>query len=498
MLDSVDVGSSSLASYRGLAPDDLLDAVSHAARALRGARVLHLNATPYGGGVSELLRSVVPLLNDLGVAADWRIISGDEPFFQVTKTIHNGLQGAPVELADADKARYLATSRKNAAAFDTKGYDFIFVHDPQPAALLEFTGKGNARWIWRSHIDTANANAAVWSFLRPFLAEFDASVFTMAEFVPADLPTPVVEIIPPAIDPRNPKNLALPEATARQVLEWIGVRTDLPLVTQVSRFDPWKDPLGVIAAYRIAREEVPDLQLALVGSMATDDPEGWEMYRAIRGAIADDKRVHVFTNLVGVGNVEVNAFQALSKLVIQKSLREGFGLVVAEALWKGTPVVAGRAGGIPLQMADDTGGLLVDSVEECARAMITLLRDEPRARALGASGRERVRRHFLIPRMVLDELSLMRRLAAGAAAGRAFEWVSHRDPVCGMAVEEAYETATIDGLTLRFCSSRCRATFSAAPERYLGSSSSRLAGFSGTAFSTGLPSASNQSAAGRS
>ena len=468
MLASVDVGASSLASYRGLAPDDLLDAVAEAARALRGARVLHLNATPYGGGVSELLRSAVPLLNDQGLVADWRIISGDEPFFQVTKAIHNGLQGAAVTLSDADKARYLATSRANAAGFDSSSYDFIWVHDPQPAALLEFTGKGDARWIWRSHIDTANANAAIWSFLRPFLAEFDASVFTMAEFVPTDLPTPVAEIIPPAIDPRNPKNLGLPEETARQVLEWIGMRTDLPLVTQVSRFDPWKDPLGVIAACRIARREVPDLQLALVGSMATDDPEGWDIYRQIRAAIAGDKQIHVFTNLIGVGNIEVNAFQALSKVVIQKSLREGFGLSVAEALWKGTPVVAGRAGGIPLQMADDTGGLLVDSVEECADAIVSLLRNEPHARALGASGRERVRRHFLTPRMVLNELLLMRRLTAGATAGRPLEWLSHRDPVCGMAMQAAEERLAVDGLTLGFCSKQCRDKFVAAPERYLG------------------------------
>jgi trehalose synthase len=466
MLDIVDVGESSLASYRGIAPDDLVDAVIDAARGLRGARVLHLNATPYGGGVSELLRSVVPLLNDRGLKADWRIISGDEPFFQVTKAIHNGLQGAPVELTDGDKARYLATSRANAAGFDAD-YDFIFVHDPQPAALLGFTGKGRARWIWRSHIDTANANDGVWSFLRPFLAEYDASVFTMAEFVPVDLPTPLVEIIPPAIDPRNPKNLGLPHDTARQVLEWIGVRTDKPLVTQVSRFDPWKDPLGVIQACKLAREEVPDLQLALVGSMATDDPEGWDMYRAIRAAIAGDKRTHVFTNLVGVGNVEVNAFQALSRVVIQKSLREGFGLVVAEALWKGTPVVAGRTGGIPLQMADDTGGMLVDGVDDCARALIALLRDEPRARALGASGRERVRRHFLIPRLVLDELSLMRRMAAGATAGRAIEAISQRDPVCGMAIQAAEQTLALDGVTLRFCSAHCRDKFVAAPERYL-------------------------------
>jgi trehalose synthase len=475
MLEGVEVGESSLASYRGVAPDDLLDAVARAAAPLRGARVLHINATPYGGGVSELLRSIVPLLNDLGLRAEWRIISGDEPFFQVTKALHNGLQGAPRELDDKEKARYLATSRANAGHGFAEEFDFVFIHDPQPAALLEFGGKGCARWIWRSHIDTSRPNDSVWHFMRPFLAEYDAAVFTMAEFVPPDLPTPVTEIIPPAIDPQNPKNLTLPEATARQVLEWIGVRVDRPLVTQVSRFDPWKDPLGVIQAYRMARAEVPDLELALVGSMATDDPEGWEMYRAIRKDIAGDKRIHVFTNLVGVGNVEVNAFQALSRLVIQKSLREGFGLVVSEALWKGTPVVAGRAGGIPLQMADGTGGVLVDTVEQCAHAMLDLLRDPARARSLGASGRERVRRHFLIPRMVLDELVLMRRLVTGVVRGHTFERVSHRDPVCGMAIGDAEQTATLDGLTLRFCSEQCRSQFAAAPERYLPAFKSDLA-----------------------
>ena len=466
MLESVDVGEGTLASYRGIAPDELLDAVMRAADALRGARVLHVNATPYGGGVSELLRSIIPLLNDQGLRAEWRIITGDEPFFQVTKALHNGLQGAPRELDDKEKARYLRTSRANASGFADE-YDFVFIHDPQPAGLLELGGKGHAQWIWRSHIDTSRANPAVWHFLRPFLAEYDAAVFTMAEFVPPDMPVSVVDIIPPAIDPHNPKNLTLPVATARQVLEWIGVRVEHPLVTQVSRFDPWKDPLGVIQAYRLARQQVPRLQLALVGSMASDDPEGWDMYRAIRKEIAGDRQVHVFTNLVGVGNVEVNAFQALSKVVIQKSLREGFGLVVAEALWKGTPVVAGRAGGIPLQMADGTGGLLVDSVDECAQAMVKLLSDPEHARQLGAAGRERVRRHFLIPRMLLDELSLMRRLAIGASRGRSLAWVSHRDPVCGMAVEAGTETAEVDGLTLRFCSEQCKKAFTATPGQYL-------------------------------
>jgi trehalose synthase len=248
---------------------------------------------------------------------------------------------------------------------------------------------------------------------------------------------------------------------------WTAGPPARPLVTQVSRFDPWKDPLGVIEAYRLARQEVPDLQLALIGSMASDDPEGWDVYRSIRKEIAGDKSVHVFTNLVGVGNVEVNAFQALSKVVIQKSLREGFGLVVAEALWKGTPVVAGRTGGIPLQMADGTGGILVDSVDECARALVTLLKDPSRARALGQSGRERVRRHFLTPRLLLNELSLMRRLAAGQFRGRPTRGIAHRDPICGMSIEAAEESATVEGLTVRFCSVQCRERFAQAPARYL-------------------------------
>ena len=466
MLDIVDLGERTLASYRGVAPDELLEAVAEAAAALRGARVLHVNATPYGGGVSELLRSVVPLLNDQGLTAHWRIINGDEPFFEVTKALHNGLQGAGRELNDGEKALYLQTSRSNASLFHEE-YDFVFIHDPQPAALLDLRGKGSARWIWRCHIDTAAPNPAVWRFLRPFLAEYDAAVFTMSAFVPPDLPVRTVEIIPPAIDPLSPKNLRLPEAMAREVLEWVGVRSDRPLVTQVSRFDPWKDPLGVIAAYRLAREEVPDLQLALVGSMALDDPEGWDLYRRIRSVTAEDRRVHVFTNLVGVGNIEVNAFQTLSKVVIQKSLREGFGLVISEALWKGTPVVAGRAGGIPLQMADGAGGILVGSVEDCAGAMVALLRDAEWARSLGQSGRERVRRQFLSPRLVLDELLLMRRIAIGAPIERGPDWPARRDPVCGMAVEVPQATAVIDDVTVTFCSEECRAMFVEAPRRYL-------------------------------
>src|SRR5581483_11960717 len=268
------------------------------------------------------------------------------------------------------------------------------------------------RWVWRCHIDTSHPNPEVWAFLRPYLAPYDAAVFTMAAFVPPDFPVKRVEVIPPAIDPLSPKNMPLDDVVARGVVDGIGIRPNRPLVTQVSRFDPWKDPLGVIAAYRLVREEMPDVQLALVGSMATDDPEGWEVYRQIVEASRAEPLIHVFTNLTGVGNVEVNAFQRLSHVMVQKSIREGFGLVVSEALWKGTPVVAGRAGGIPLQMADGVGGVLVDGVEECAAAILALLRDRERAAELGRRGRERVREQFLLPRLLLDEVTLMEALVA--------------------------------------------------------------------------------------
>ena len=467
MLQPVDVGERALDSYRGIAPAETLAALRRAAEPLRGARVLHVNATPYGGGVSELLRSTVPLLSDLGLVADWRIIAGDAAFFEVTKAIHNGLQGAPEGLGDDQRAAYLQTARRNAEALE-ESYDFVFVHDPQPAALLALHGKGDARWIWRCHIDTAAANRDTWAFLRDLLDGYDAAVYTLREFVAPDLPVARVELMPPAIDPLSPKNMELPRATAREVLEWLGVDPGRPLVTQVSRFDPWKDPLGVIAAYRLAREQVPGLQLVLAGSMALDDPEGWRIYEEIRAEVGADPKIHVLTNLTGVSNVEVNALQRLSDVVVQKSLREGFGLVVSEALWKGTPVVAGRAGGIPLQMADGVGGVLVDGVEECAAAIVRLLSDARAAREHGERGRGRVREHFLTPRLVLDELSLMGRLAEGNLPRADADADAKRDPVCGMAIADgASPTAAYAGRRYAFCSEACRLRFVDHPDRFV-------------------------------
>ncbi|WP_447978023.1 glycosyltransferase [Candidatus Nitrospira bockiana] len=466
MLQTVDVGERSIEAYRGVAPDVTLDDLVRVAEPLRGVRILHLNATPYGGGVSELLRSAIPLLNDLGLVADWKIIQGDERFFVVTKALHNGLQGAHVRLTSEQQAIYLAQSEQNARMLEEE-YDVIVVNDPQPAAILPLHGQGNARWLWRCHIDTSRPNPEVWQFLRPYLTDYDAAVFTMAEFVPPDFPVPRVEIIPPAIDPLSPKNLRLADETARQILDWIGIRLSRPLITQVARFDPWKDPLGVIEAYKLARREVAGLQLALVGSMALDDPEGWEVYRRLEAEAQADPLVHVFTNLTGVGNIEVNAFQRLSSVVVQKSIREGFGLVVSEALWKGTPVVAGQAGGIPLQMADGVGGILVDTVEGCAAGIIRLLQQPAEARELGERGRERVRGHFLLPRLLLNELTLIHQLIGTRPAAQVRP--PDRDPVCGMALKPEAEavTAIYRGHPYRFCSDACRARFFENPDRYL-------------------------------
>jgi trehalose synthase len=453
-LQTVEVGERSLASYLNVVPIHILEALDREAEKLRGARILQLNATPYGGGVSELLRSGVPLLADLGLDVDWQVIVGDEPFFRVTKAIHNGLQGDPRDLTQAERDAYVATSVRNAELLED-GYDFVVVHDPQPAALLPLLGKGSAKWVWRCHIETSAPNPDTWAFLRGFLCDYDAAVFTLHDFVPPDLPIERVAVIPPAIDPLSPKNLPLARVTARQVLDWIGVRLGSPLVTQVSRFDPWKDPLGVIEAYRLAREHVPGLQLALVGSMALDDPEGWDLYRQLQQEAAADPAIKLFTNLTGVGNIEVNAFQRLSSVVLQKSIREGFGLVVSESLWKGTPVIAGRAGGIPLQMADGAGGVLVDSSAATAEALVELLADSERADELGRSGRDRVHEHFLLPRLLLNELVLLNELAGDADTGPA------TDPVCGLVLDPDRTAPAIEenGIRYEFCSDDCRRTF---------------------------------------
>jgi trehalose synthase len=405
-LQHVDVATPSLAPYEAVIGVDAVEQLRALAAPLRGARVAQINATMYGGGVSELLRSLVPLYRALEIEAEWLVIPGSTQFFRVTKGMHNALQGAVFPLDKEARRTYIEHNDLVADALE-RTYDYIIVHDPQPAAVCHLHGPNNARWVWRCHIDTSEPNKEALAFLQPYLLDYDALVFTKDSFVPADLRDHNVRIIPPGIDPLSPKNMTLPEDSCRQIVQWTGVQLDKLLITQVSRFDPWKDPMGVIEAYRRVREQVPGTQLALLGQMALDDPEGWGMYHDIVAETRGDLDIHVLTNFTGVGNAEVNAFQCCSDVVLQKSLREGFGLVVSETLWKGTPVVAGRAGGIPMQMPGGVGGYLIDSIDDCVEKTVRLLRDPHEAQALGAAGREHVREHFLITRVLADELRLL-------------------------------------------------------------------------------------------
>jgi trehalose synthase len=411
LLQVVDVGPRDLGAYETVAGFQAVETIRQLAKPLARARVAHINATPYGGGVSELLRSLVPLYRALDISTDWLVMSGNDEFFGVTKAFHNALQGARFELTEEHKRTYLERSELVARALGPD-YDFVIVHDPQPAALRKLRGRNGARWVWRCHIDTSTPDASVLAFLLPLLESYDALVFTMEDFVPAELLGQRIAIIPPGIDPLSPKNMAVPRDVLKQILTWSGIHLDRPLITQISRFDPWKDPLGVIDVYRRITAEVPGTQLALLGQMALDDPEGWQMYAQIVGEVSGDADIHVLTNFTGIGNMEVNAFQSISNVVLQKSIREGFGLVVSETLWKGTALVSGRAGGIPIQMPDGTGGCLVESADDCVEKTVHLLRNPAEAEALALLGRAHVREHFLITRLLADELKLLHSLSS--------------------------------------------------------------------------------------
>jgi trehalose synthase len=402
-LHLVNVGTKLLADYASIASRGLMDEIRELAAPLEGKRVLHLSATAFGGGVAEILYTVVPLMRDAGLDVEWRIIHGQDEFFDVTKTIHNALQGDPQGLTAEQEEIFRRYQMLNAEALDAF-YDFVVVHDPQPVGVIEHARRVGGRWTWRCHIDLSEPNPAVLELLLPWICEHDAAVFHRRQYVPdaRDLPTPW--IWPPAIDPLAPKNMALSAEDAAYIVDQFGIDVRRPLVTQVSRFDPWKDPLGVIDAWRIVREAHPEVQLALVGSMAHDDPEGWEYYNRTVAAAAGDPDIFILSNLNNVGSVEVNAFQVHSAAVLQKSIREGFGLTVTEALWKGRPVVAGRVGGIVDQVEDGVTGYLVSSVEECAEKTALTLADSARSREMALAGKENVRRRFLAPRLLRDWL----------------------------------------------------------------------------------------------
>ena len=415
MLERVPLLEKDIDDYVEIVGEEVIERVKKAAAPLQGARVLHINATAYGGGVAELLATHVPLLRSVGIEAEWQVLHGSGEFFEMTKAAHNGLQGADVELTDRMRRTYLERMVDNAWQIEGD-WDIIVGHDPQTAALAHFRrgvgSEATPRWIWRCHIDLTDANDGVWAFFRPFVEAYDASVWTLQEFVPEAFSMDHIVIAPPCIDPLSVKNLDLPRPFAEELCKQYGIDVRRPLVCQISRFDPWKDPAGVIRAFQIVRKQIPDAQLLLAGSMATDDPEGFRVWEDVEALRAGNRDIHLLSNLHQVGNVQVNAFQRQADVVVQKSIREGFGLTVSEALWKGRPVVGGRAGGITIQIRDGQDGYLVDSVEECAERIFDLLAEPARADGMGAIGREHVRENFLATRELEDWLRLLAELRA--------------------------------------------------------------------------------------
>jgi trehalose synthase len=409
MLQQINVGHKKLADYGSLVGRRLMDQIHRLAEPLEGTRVLHLSATAFGGGVAEINYTLLPLMQDAGLEAEWRVIWGQDEFFQVTKTIHNALQGNPEGLGDAQQEVYERYNRSNAEALEGD-WDIVIVHDPQPCGMVEHIRDVARHWIWRCHIDLSEPNRDVIEFLSPWLRMYDAAIFHRPEYVPTVGGLPTAYIWPPAIDPLAPKNMALSTEDAAYIVDQFGIDVDRPLLTQVSRFDPWKDPLGVIDAYRAVCERRPGTQLALVGSMAHDDPEGWDFYNETVAYAGGDTDIYILSNLNNVGSVEVNAFQVMSAAVIQKSIREGFGLTVSEALWKARPVVAGKVGGIVSQIDHGRTGYLVESAGECADACLAILDDPAEARRMALAGKEYVRTHFLMPRLLRDWLALFNRL----------------------------------------------------------------------------------------
>lgn len=382
--------------YAPLIEEETMERILHKSHRLRGLRVLHLSSTFYGGGVAEMLSSETLLARALGIQADWRLIQGSPDFFSVTKKLHNALQGGDINLTDLKKEVYEEVIVQNALRLDMD-YDFVVVHDPQPLPLIRHYRR-TCPWVWRCHLDLTRPNQEVWEYLRGFIDEYDAVVVSLPEYAQPIVP-PQVSIMP-AINPFSLKNGELSQTDIKDRLQHYGIPDDLPIVAQISRFDRWKDPEGVIEAFKQARREVP-ATLVLLGNLASDDPEGQEVFESLLGC--REERILILT---ATDSALVNALQRHAAVILQKSLREGFGLTATEAMWKGAAVVAGDCGGLRHQIEDGADGFLVSSVDAAAQRMVQLLKDPALRKKVGHKARETVRRRFLLTRKVEQYLDL--------------------------------------------------------------------------------------------
>jgi len=387
-----------LDEYMPIIGQGVLDDLRALAEKLKGKTIQHINSTAVGGGVAEILTRMVPLFQELNVNTRWDVIKGGDKFFEVTKKFHNALHGRVEEITEADFTAFMETSIKNMNEMQSFG-DIVYVHDPQPIALIQ--KKADNKWIWRCHVDVSNPDRTVWEFLYSFIARYDAAVFSSPEFSPK---LPIRQfLISPSIDPLSDKNKELSEVEINAVLEKYHIGRNKPIITQISRFDRLKDPVGVIEAYREVKKYI-DCQLILAGGGAPDDPEGIKVYEETKEKAGNDKDIHIL--LMPQNDIEINALQRASTVIIQKSLKEGFGLTVAEALWKGKPVVASAVGGIPLQIKHKYSGLLCHSVEGATFALKQFLNSPAYAKKLGENGREHIKNNFLITRHLKDYMLL--------------------------------------------------------------------------------------------
>jgi len=393
----------SIEDYEPLVGAETIDRIKEKSKKLRDCHIVNVNSTYYGGGVAELLLSMTLLMNGLGIRTGWRTITGRPDFFSVTKKMHNALQGADINLSDRKKEIYEHVIYENSLRMHLS-HDLVVLHDPQPLPMVERYRK-RGPWVWRCHIDVSRPNGPLMEYLKTFICKYDAAIFSIPEYSQR-LPIPE-HFFMPAIDPFSYKNREMGETEINERLERYNIPTDLPLVVQVSRFDRWKDPEGVIAAYKLAREKA-DCTLVLLGNAATDDPEGKEVFESLLGNQSDRILILPF----GDDTALVNALQTKAAVVLQKSTREGFGLTVTEALWKGTPVIGGKVGGIIHQIRDGENGFLVSSVEECADRIVTLIKDEKLREKMGVSAKESVRAKFLQTRLLEQYLDLFLALLA--------------------------------------------------------------------------------------
>jgi len=392
--------------YFPIVGKDTIDRIKRKAKKFEGSAIANVNSTAYGGGVAEILHNLIPLMRSLGIDVRWFVIEGTDEFFKVTKSFHNALQGnKELKLTEGMKKLYLDINERNSKDLDLSVFDYVVVHDPQPAPLIEFYEKKKP-WIWRCHIDLSDPNMEFWGFLRQFVEKYDRYIFHMPEYVQSDLDKNKVVIMPPSIDPLSEKNIELKESEILKILEKFDIDPDRPKITQVARFDPWKGVFDAIEVYRKVKEKIPDVQLLLVSAMAHDDPEGWIYFEKVLRKVGEDYDVKILTNLIGVHAKEVNAFQRASDVVLQMSTREGFGLTVSEAMWKEKPVIGRAVGGIKLQVVDGETGFLIKTVDEAVEKTLYLLKHPGVAREMGKKAKERVKENFLITRHLERYLDL--------------------------------------------------------------------------------------------